>query len=148
MQKFSGKITNVMPVVERGDWKSVQFRVEELEGQYPQSCVFTKSAKGDNQKYVVDFEKHNPVGSIIEVEYTFKSREYQGKHYTDITAYKTVNSTKQTNKTESVPQSKFNKVADANGGGSGKDDKTPGCMFDDDLPFNRKNSYSKHSIGK
>lgn len=104
-----------MPVVERGEWKSVKFRVEELEGQYPQSCVFTKSAKGDNQKYVVDFEKHNPVGSIIEVEYTFKSREYQGKHYVDITAYKTVNSTKQTNKTESVPQSEFNKVADANG---------------------------------
>jgi hypothetical protein len=94
MQKFSGKITHILPIVERGEWKSIQFRVEELEGQYPQSCVFTKSAKGDNQKYVVDFEKHNPVGSIIEVEYTFKSREYQGKHYVDITVYKTANSTK------------------------------------------------------
>lgn len=121
-----------MPVVERGEWKSVKFRVEELEGQYPQSCVFTKSAKGDNQKYVVDFEKHNPVGSIIEVEYTFKSREYQGKHYVDITAYKTVNSTKQTTKTESVPQSEFNKVADANGL---VQEPLPTDDDDSDLPF-------------
>ena len=135
MQKFSGKITHVMPVEERGEWKSVKFRVEELEGQYPQSCVFTKSAKGDNQKYVVDFEKHNPVGSIIEVEYTFKSREYQGKHYIDITAYKTVNSTKQTTKTESVPQSEFNKVADANGLVQEPLPTDNNAQIDDDLPF-------------
>lgn len=117
MQKFSGKITHVMPVVERGEWKSVQFRVEELEGQYPQSCTFTKSAKGDNGKWVDEFEKNNPIGSSIEVEYTFKSREYQGKWYTDINAYKTVNANyKETaGKSEKVSQSEYNKVADANG---------------------------------
>lgn len=117
MQKFSGKITAILPVVERKEWKSVQFVVQETEGQYPQSCTFTKSAKGDNGKWVDEFEKNNPIGSSIEVEYTFKSREYQGKWYTDINAYKTVNANyKETaGKSEKVSQSEYNKVADANG---------------------------------
>ena len=40
MQKFSGKIKAIMPVTERGEWKSVQFVVEEQGVQYPQSAVF------------------------------------------------------------------------------------------------------------
>jgi len=139
-----------MPIVERGEWKSVKFVVQETEGQYPQAAMFTKSAKGDNRKWVEEFEKSNPIGSIVEVEYTFKSNAWKDKFINETVAYKVVNNnySAANKKTENVSQSEFNKVADANGGGGDKDDKTPGGMFEDDLPFNRKNSYSKYSIGK
>ncbi len=104
-----------MPVTERGEWKSVMFVVQETEGQYPQSCTFTKSAKGDNGKFVDDFAKFNKVGDFIEVEYTFKSREYQGKWYTDISAYKTVNASKSEKKAEAVSQEQFSSKVDENG---------------------------------
>lgn len=125
MQKFSGKITHIMPVEERGEWKSVRFVVQETDVQYPQSCVFTKSAKGENVKYIDEFESKNPIGSFIEVDYTFKSREYQGKWYTDITAFKTVNvkyqqsseSTQQPEgeerKKEGISQEEYNKTTDS-----------------------------------
>lgn len=114
-----------MPVEERGEWKSVRFVVQETDGQYPQSCVFTKSAKGENVKYIDEFESKNPIGSFIEVDYTFKSREYQGKWYTDITAFKTVNvkyqqsseSTQQPEgeerKKEGISQEEYNKTTDS-----------------------------------
>ena len=114
-----------MPVEERGEWKSVKFVVQKTDGQYPQSCVFTKSAKGENVKYIDEFESKNPIGSFIEVDYTFKSREYQGKWYTDITAFKTVNlefqqSTEPANqpegeekKKEGISQEEYNKTTDS-----------------------------------
>lgn len=146
-----------MPVEERGEWKSVKFVVQETDGQYPQSCVFTKSAKGDNGKYIDEFEKNNPIGSFIEVDYTFKSREYNGKWYTDITAFKTVNvkyqqSTETANqpkgeekKKDGISQEEYNKTVDSLSGGSHKEDKTPGLFVEDDLPFRSKVKY-KYSI--
>jgi len=137
MQKFSGKITHVMPVEERGEWKSVKFRVEELEGQYPQSCVFTKSAKGDNRKWVENFEKDNPIGSIVEVEYTFKSNAWKDKFINETVAYKVVNNnySASTKKAESVSQETFNKVADANGLVQEPLPTDNNAQIDDDLPF-------------
>ena len=140
MQKFSGKITNIMPVVERGEWKSVQFRVQELGVEKPESCTFTKSAKGENTKWVDSFATDNPVGSNIEVEYKFKAVVYNDKKtgeektFNEIMAYKTVNFNRSTPKTEpeKVKQEEFNKVADSNGL---VQEPLPGEQIDDDLPL-------------
>jgi len=91
MQKFSGKIKAIMPVTERGEWKSVQFVVEEQGVQYPQSAVFVKSAKGDNGKWIDEFAKKNPVGSHVDVDFSIKAREYNGKWYNDVMAFKVEN---------------------------------------------------------
>lgn len=132
MQKFTGKITDIMPVSERGEWASVQFRVEETEGQYPQACLFTKSAKDDNKKWIESFEKDNPVGSVVEVDYRFKSNAWKHTFINDVVAFKVVNLFKgKDNKSESVPQERFNSMAEST---SKHDEPMP---MDDslDLPF-------------
>lgn len=122
MQKFSGKITHIMPVEERGEYKSIKFRVEEITAdQYPEACTFTKSAKGESQKWVDSFTKDYSVGDNVEVEYKLKSVVYNDKKtgeektFNDVVAGKTTKAGVSTKKPESVSQETFNKVADANG---------------------------------
>jgi hypothetical protein len=122
MQKFSGKITHIFQIEERGEYKSIKFRVEEITAdQYPEACTFTKSAKGESQKWVDSFTKDYSVGDNVEVEYKLKSVVYNDKKtgeektFNDVVAGKTTKAGSVIKKPESVPQSEFNKVADANG---------------------------------
>lgn len=90
MQKLTGQITKINEVTENGDYKSVRFLVKEVDVQYPQSCLFTKTAKGDNRKYIEEFEKNNPVGTMVEVEYSLKTFEFKGRDYIEAIAFKVV----------------------------------------------------------
>lgn len=131
-----------MPVTERGEWKSVQFRVEEITAdQYPESCTFTKSAKGDSTKWVDSFAKDNPVGTNIEVEYKLKSVVYQDKKtgeekmFNEIVAVKTLrmDSGKKTQTTETVSQQQFDSKVDENG--LTQEPLPTDDSFEDTLPF-------------
>ena len=128
-----------MPVTERGEWKSVQFRVEEITAdQYPESCTFTKSAKGDSTKWVDSFAKDNPVGTNIEVEYKLKSVVYQDKKtgeekmFNEIVAYKTISMNSGAKK-ETVSQQQFNSKTDENG--LTQEPLPTDDSFEDTLPF-------------
>jgi len=122
MQKFSGKITHIFQIEERGEYKSIKFRVEEITAdQYPEACTFTKSAKGESQKWVDSFTKDYSVGDNVEVEYKLKSVVYNDKKtgeektFNDVVAGKTTKAGSVIKKPENVSQETFNKVADANG---------------------------------
>ena len=128
-----------MPVEERGEYKSIKFRVEEITAdQYPEACTFTKSAKGESQKWVDSFTKDYSVGDTVEVEYKLKSVVYNDKKtgeektFNDVVAGKTTKVGVSTKKPESVSQETFNKVADANGL---VQEPLPTDDDDSDLPF-------------
>ena len=138
MQKFSGKITHIFQIEERGEYKSIKFRVEEITAdQYPEACTFTKSAKGESQKWVDSFTKDYSVGDTVEVEYKLKSVVYNDKKtgeektFNDVVAGKTTKAGSVIKKPENVSQETFNKVADANGL---TQDALPGEV-DTELPF-------------
>lgn len=125
MKTFTGRITDILPIAERGEWKSQQFRVEELEGQYPEAMTFTKSAKGDSQKYVDDFEKYNKVGDVVTVEYKFKSFAWKEKFINEVVAGKVSkeSSRSSSSSSSSEPLVKEEQYISDNG------------QVDDDLPF-------------
>lgn len=135
MQTFIGKITHISPITERGEYKSLKFRVEETYDSYPQSCEFTKSAKGDNGKYIDEFEKYNPVGSIVDVEYSFKSVAWKDKFINEVIAWKVFNQNKsESNSTqENANQEQFNQAADTNETTTSVTESSQD--MDDDLPF-------------
>ena len=142
MQKFSGKITHIFQIEERGEYKSIKFRVEEITtDQYPEACTFTKSAKGESQKWVDSFTKDYSVGDTVEVEYKLKSVVYNDKKtgeektFNDVVAGKTTKAGSVIKKAESVSQETFNKVADANGLVQEPLPTDNNAQIDDDLPF-------------
>ncbi len=86
--KFKGQIEKIFDVKsgesDRGEWKSIEFLVAEVDEQYPQSVSFRLfgADKVDN------FVKYNEVGDLVEVSFNIKSREYEGKYYNSIDAWK------------------------------------------------------------
>lgn len=56
--------------------------VIETEGQYPKKVCFTAL------NAAVESIRNLAVGCIVEVEFNVESREYNGRWYTDVTAWK------------------------------------------------------------
>ena len=85
---FKGKIEKIFDVMEgessNGAWKKIEFLVVEAVDKYPQSVKF--SLFGEEK--VDNFVKYNKEGSTVEVSFNFSCREYQGKFYTDVQAWK------------------------------------------------------------
>ena len=82
--KISGIITVVLPLQEgtsaKGTaWSKQTAVVEESEGQYPQSLAF--DMMGDKIAALT-------VGQQVEVDFDTKAREYQGKYFNNINAWK------------------------------------------------------------
>ena len=82
--EIKGKLVKIMPPItgqgKNGEWKRQEFIIE-LEGAYPRKvCI---STWGDKVNVGLLNE-----GSIVNVFYDIESREYQGKWYTSITAWK------------------------------------------------------------
>ena len=81
------------------DWAKIDFVIEEVEGQYPKKVSFT--CMGDKILPVV---KSLSVGQLVEVHYNLDAREYNGKWFTNINAWRIdKNSEGITNKVEAVP---------------------------------------------
>ena len=127
MQTFIGKITHISPITERGEYKSLKFRVEQVNEQYPQSCEFTKSAKGDNRKFIDEFKVNNPIGSTVEVEYSFKSFAWKDKFINEVVAWKIYNKNKSSHNNSNSTTHHSNASKNENGSCS--------TDTDVDLPF-------------
>lgn len=122
--KFTGKVTMVLDKsgVSKQDkpFIACQYRLEETEGQYPQSCVI--DVFGDRLTAL-------NVGDVAEVDFSMKCDEYQGKLYgknnawriTVITAAAGVSAPQPANPVENTAPPVL---------GSGEPAET------DDLPFN------------
>ena len=80
------------------EWAKIDFVIEEVDGQYPKKVSFT--AMGDKLLPVV---KSLSVGQLVEVHYNLDAREYNGKWFTNINAWRIdKNSEGITNKVEDV----------------------------------------------
>lgn len=90
-QKFKGRIL-MIGEVQSGiasttgkQWKKVSFMVEEQGKQFPQKVAFTVFG----EEKVNSFLQYRKPGDEVEVSYNFEAREYNGKFYTDVMAWKT-----------------------------------------------------------
>ncbi len=86
--KLQGEIITISDIQEgvsqKGNsWKKLGFLLR-TNGEYPVEVYFT--VFGDEK--VDNFMKYNKVGQMVDVSFNANSREYQGKYYTDLSAWK------------------------------------------------------------
>lgn len=81
---FTGKLIQITEVEKVGNNETPKcdIIVEEVEGNYPQTACF--SLFGDK----CDFISAYKISDVITVQYNIKSREYNGKWYTNLSAWK------------------------------------------------------------
>ena len=94
--KFNGSITNICEqrsgIDKNGNnYSTIDFVVMEKDGQYPNSLVFNIYGGGEHFDKVEKFLKYNKVGDDVEVEYKASVKEYNGKIYNSISAWKVNN---------------------------------------------------------
>lgn len=83
--KLQGKLTEVLPI-QAGtskagkDWKSVDFIVE-YDTKYPKKVCL--KLFGDGVSLLDKFD----IGDTVEVKFTPESREYNGRYFTNLSAY-------------------------------------------------------------
>ena len=89
---ISGKVVAILPETSGTSassgkpWSKRDFVIEEIEGQYPKQVAFTVFNKPEMiSELRVDDE--------VEIGFNVESREYQGKYFSNVTAWK-VNITK------------------------------------------------------
>jgi hypothetical protein len=84
--KVKGKVFDILPVQTgtsaRGEWKKQDFVIETSDDQYPKKICFTLF----NDK--VDMIKGVGNNSEVEVSFSIESREYNGKWFSNVNAYK------------------------------------------------------------
>ncbi len=64
-------------------WKKTSFVIT-MEGDYPKDAQFIIFG----EEKVDNFVKFNKVGQRVDVSFNIESREYNGKYYTDLNAWK------------------------------------------------------------
>jgi hypothetical protein len=83
--EFTGKITAIEPkqtgASSNGPWASQSFVIEETGQQYPQSFVFRVFGEDKIKQFCIH------LGKVYKVSVDFKSREYNGRHFTNINAW-------------------------------------------------------------
>ena len=84
--EISGKLIQFLPLQtgqgKNGTWKKQEF-ILELGGQYPKKvCIAAWGDKLDMNSF--------KIGDTIEVSFDIESREYNGRWYTDVKAWKVV----------------------------------------------------------
>lgn len=94
--KLKGTITEIFPLrggtTEKGEWASVEFEVTESNPEnpsYPNIGKFDMFKNGDHLKFAKEFEKYNPLGSEVEVEFSLKKNEYTNSKGENVGFYKT-----------------------------------------------------------
>src|SRR5438094_43962 len=83
--EIKGKVINKMPEVtgqgKNGPWKRQEFVIEIQEGQFPRKvCISTWNDKADL--------KNINTNDVVNVSFDLESREYNGRWYTDVKAWK------------------------------------------------------------
>lgn len=114
--QLTAKLVQLLPLQtgtgKNGQWKKQDFIVE-TEGQYPKKvCISLWGDKIDEGKLVV--------GSMLKIDFDVESREYNGRWYTDVKAWK-IDSASAAGP-HSMPA-------------DNSQDMTGGGLTDDDLPF-------------
>jgi hypothetical protein len=89
---FKGRVINVGTLQsgvgkEGNEWASIEVVVED-EAQYPNSAVFKLFKNKENVKYVKSFTSDYPIGTLVEVDFNLKSKEYNGKFYNELSIWK------------------------------------------------------------
>jgi len=87
--KFNGTIDQIGEVQEGVSnagkaWKKIAFTAKEQKDQYPQTAAFTIFGEEKVDKFL----QYRKVGDNVEVSFNIESREYNGKFYTDLQAWK------------------------------------------------------------
>lgn len=124
--ELSGKVYKVLPVEsgegKNGTWKKQQVVIEIDNGKYPKKVAVTFWSDLVNSSYFVE-------GKDISIEFDVESREYNGRWYTDVKAWRINTSSSNNNNNESKSSTPNNTppvytIADA-----------PNEQIEDDLPF-------------
>ena len=82
--EIKGVVTHVLDTVKgesaKGAWEKTDFVIQ-TEGDYPKSICFTDFNNKANAKSLAE-------GQTVTVSFNAESREYQGKYYTNLTAWR------------------------------------------------------------
>jgi hypothetical protein len=127
MAFFKGVITHILPIFEKDNLATIEFRVENKDEQYPTSAIFKKFAKDDNKKYVLEFEKYNKIGDEVEVEYSHRTNEWKDRWFNENSVYKIENL--------SYKAKAHNEIKSSSATGKVLDNQFDKKIGDDDLPF-------------
>ncbi|MEP7268204.1 MAG: DUF3127 domain-containing protein [Saprospiraceae bacterium] len=128
--QFTGRLLQVLPAQtgqgKNGEWRK-QDIVLETDGQYPKKvCV---SVWGDKMSHL----SLSP-GEMLTVDFDIESREYNGKWYTDVKAWKVASSTGSAS--DAPANSNFPTKSNFNNTASNFPSNPPAeDSFEDDLPF-------------
>src|SRR5436190_23105626 len=86
---ISGKLVQVLPTQtgtgKNGEWKKCSFVIETADKFPKKVCIIA-------WKDLVDQVQQMPTGSQVNVSFDVESREYNGKWYTDVKAWKIASS--------------------------------------------------------
>ena len=85
--KIKGQIISISDVEVAGSGKKLNFQIDTKE-EYNNIISFDMFKSGDYIKHVEEFSTFNNVGDTVEVEFNIKSREYQGRWYTNLEAWR------------------------------------------------------------
>lgn len=128
--ELNGKVSKVLPIEsgegKNGTWQKQSIIIETDNGKYPKKvAVAFWGDLVDNSAFVE--------GNNISVEFDVESREYNGKWYTDVKAWRinssnTSSSTSYTNNKDSQKKTNELPVYTTN-------ENIPEQIIDDDLPF-------------
>lgn len=132
--ELSGKVFKVMPVEsgegKNGTWKKQQVVIEtDSNGKYPKKvCVVFWSDLVSSDSFVE--------GKDISVEFDIESREYNGKWYTDVKAWRINSASSNANNTSTNNNSNDSKpLVKENVAPAHNLTDVPNEQIDDDLPF-------------
>jgi hypothetical protein len=125
--ELSGKVFKVLPVEsgegKNGTWKKQMIVIETDGGKYPKKVAVTFwSDLAENAGFVE--------GRDISVEFDVESREYNGKWYTDVKAWRINNNAAPTNSNNNSSKPLVNETTPAHNMAD-----VPNEQMDDDLPF-------------
>lgn len=83
--EIGGKILQILPMqsgnTQKGEWKKQEFIIE-TEEQFPKKVCF--SLWGDK----VEFIRHFKAGEKVQVSFNIESREFNGRWFTELRAWK------------------------------------------------------------
>ena len=91
------KLTQLLPLQngmsKNGQWRKQDIIVE-TEGQYPKKICISIWGDKINEKQLV-------IGNVLDISYELESREFNGRWYTDVKAWK-ISTSEKTNPVENV----------------------------------------------
>lgn len=86
--KATGTITAISEILTFDSGaKKLSFQIDTNE-QYNNIFSFDLFKSGEHVKFVDNFPTYNKVGDIVEVEFNINCKEYNGKFYTNLGAWK------------------------------------------------------------